>query len=547
MSSVKKLNLAESSLSMDYRRVSFGIEWIVVILLVFGLVFLCFGEAIEYKFLWWDTSIYITNNTCIQELSLANVECIFTEFYFANWHPITSLTYALEYHFFGLNAGPYHIDNLILHGLNGLLVFAVARKIFRRLNYSNSQCLYAAILCCAIFVVHPQHVESVVWIAERKGLLSTIFLLTSLLFYISYIDSDQSSQRRLNYWLALVAFILSLMSKAVAVTWPVLLLLIDVYPLKRIDLSSSFAMMTGQVKSLCFEKLPYFFLTAIMVFITFYGQLDGGTVAKLSGLPMDIRIVNAMYAVFFYIEQWLLPFKLSPYYSLPTFLAERDLNAKILVVSAFLLVTGTSVFFLLKRKPIFFVIWFLILVALSPMLGIIQVGSQAAADRYAYFTLLPLSFLVCAGGVQFFSRSSRVMKWTGVFAAGLTIVFFSHTSRTYAKIWKNDFTLWSYAIRGESGNHVIPILSLATNFHRNGEHELAVQYYLMAESFGVFPTAELYVAFAKSYRAIGADQYAIDIYNLMLTGVLPLSEEIEQSVNKELKLLNEHISSKTAE
>jgi hypothetical protein len=466
----------------------------------------------------WDTNYYIIDNTCVHGLTWSNVNCIFTRPYFLNWHPLTSLSYAVEYEFFGDNAKAYHVDNIFLHVINSFLIFMLAKKIFSMKAMDGRLVFLGALFSACLFAVHPQHVESVVWIADRKGLLSTLFFLVSILFYINY--ALFGFKRKL-YVLAFCSFIMSLLSKPMAVTMPVLLILVDIYPLNRIDFKQPKKFILIGFYKLFREKWVFFCASFFMAILTIYAQSSGGAVATLEQITLFDRLLNAMFGIFLYIKLWVAPIGLSPFYTHPLFIINGDVLSIALLVVLFSLLMIVLMVYFFKGKVSGLIIFLLVVVSLLPVLGIIQVGSQAAADRYTYLPLIPLYLL--AG--YFFSICFLRSRFISVSVSLVVFFMFLMITKTQVKVWESEVSLWSYVnsdwILSDSeipskGLNAHKVVWLAQAYYDEGDYENALKYYLIAEDLAHFPNLWQYIRFATSYEHMGEDGFALQVYNFLL-------------------------------
>ena len=518
------------------------VEYPLIVSMVLLLVYLCYSDTLGYGFLYWDTRVYIKLNECVHGLSSSNLWCIFSKTYYANWHPLTSFFYAVEYEFFGENPKIYHFNNLLLHSINCLLIYFLAKKIFVYRSISSRQAIVGAMLAAALFAIHPQHTESVAWIAERKGLLSTLFFLLSILCYLSYATGESVGIKRKWFVLTFITFLMSIMSKAMVVTMPVLLLLIDIFPLERISFSRGLFSETKMMKSLIIEKAGFFIIIFIMILVTVYAQHQGGALNIEGGAEgLFIRSINAIYSFFFYITKWVFPLELSPYYAHPEFLINENKALISLCIIAFIVVVAFSLHhFMLGNKALIVVVFFII-ISLSPVSGIIQVGGQAAADRYTYLPLIPLYLLFgyyISNGLFSNQIRKRIM---GIICVCLVIIAFSDITKTQVKIWKSDLHLWNYVNIGWTGNNIVPPVALAEAYFREGNYEKSLEHFLISDAVGSsLPYQKNYFHFAISFRRMGIDDLALQIYEYLLSKpdleenlVGPIKLEITAIKNKQ--------------
>lgn len=459
------------------------LELLLAIALISSVVVVAYYPSLDYFFVWDDFS-YLLGNPYITDISWKNIQWMFTTLYMSNWHPLVWLSFALDYSWQGgLNPWGYHLTNIILHNLNSIGVFlltilllnitehGVQAAIFRPLDRSN---FFAALIAALLFAIHPQHIESVAWISERKDVLCLLFILPSIFFYLFY--SKQAATKWYWYSLSLIFFILAIMSKPLAVTLPVVLFLLDIYPLRRTSLlkPSSTLSLVFSWNHLFKEKIIFFIPTIFSIILTLLAQKQA--MAALEKFDLPNRIVNAIHSIFLYISKFLFPIALSPLYPFSNYFSAYQINLPkiITLIIGFILLTVLLYYFWRQKKPYFLIAWLFYLVTLSPMIGIIQVGGQSAADRYTYLTTIPFCILIGTGLAYIYyrpySRLASVAKLTtfsGIVLVG-TLLFKIH--QDYLPIWKNNFTLWSHAIRFNPINYI-------------AQHNLAVEYFLQYQAY----------------------------------------------------------------
>jgi hypothetical protein len=361
---------------------------LAVAFLVALLTLLVYLPALQNDFVNWDDHLYIYENPHIRSIDSEFFKWIFTTFHASNWHPLTWLSHAIDYAIWGLNPMGHHLTSIILHGLNTFLVVIL---IIRLINYdrdkapitvenkkfSNNNPIIAGAITGLLFGLHPLHVESVAWVSERKDVLCAFFFLLSILSYLKY-TSPLQKQKTVHYALCLLFFIFALMSKPMAVTLPVVLLILDVYPLGRLHLKSAFTNPPlppftkgglGGIKVLI-EKLPFLILSLASSVVTIIAQQNA--IVTFEARPLGERLLVAIRAPVFYLFKMLWPTDLSPLYPYPSkisFLTIEYMGSFILVVC----ITAFCIW-LWKRQKIFAIVWAYYIVTLLPVLGIIQVG-----------------------------------------------------------------------------------------------------------------------------------------------------------------------------
>jgi hypothetical protein len=400
----------------------------------------------------WDTKRYLyVYEFWISKLHVYHIVWMFLSQEFHNWHPLTWLSWALDYQLYGgLSTWGFHLSSNILHSINSVLVFALA-IVFFNLNkpgfsdhpaHTDSNVIIAALLTALLFASHPQHVESVVWVAERKDLLCQLFLILSMLAYVRYVTCNEEIKKR--WFIATLGlFAMALASKPMAVTFPVVLLLMDVYPLHRFKFASSVNSSITQKSSyaLIKEKIPFFLLSIAVILMTLFAQQ--GAMANVS---FDLRILNAFNSIIFYLTQLIAPLDFAVQYPYFVDVGESITWKAFIPVIAVLAITLATLVAWIKGRHVWLIAWFFYLVTLSPVLGLIQVGAQGAADRYAYFPTLPVYLLIGAGLLSILNSAASVRKLIALFAVLSFVVLLTVKTREQITVWENDLTLWTHSI-----------------------------------------------------------------------------------------------------
>ncbi len=407
-------------------------------LTVAGVAFLCgllsflvYIPALGNGFINWDDPKYVYDNPLIRSMDPGFFKAVFTRPYFNNWHPLTMLSYAVDYRFWGLDPLGYHLTNIIFHALNTALVFILAVRLIRAsgAGWAPRGVMFAGVFAALFFGLHPVHVESVAWVSERKDVLSAFFFILSVLAYLRYATGT------LKRWYAatLLFFILALMSKPMAVTLPFVILILDFYPLRR----------ACGVKKAVVEKLPFFALSAVSGVLTLWAQQEA--FVKEGILTAGARVATAIRAPGFYLYKMALPLDLAPYYPHPVridfFTAEYIGSAVFLAaLTVFCLLT-------VKKRRVFLSGWLYYLVTLLPVLGLLQVGGQAAADRYTYIPSIGVAVLFGAGALYLIGRLPQ-KAFTPLGAAFIVILAsaLSYGTVRQVAVWKDSETLWTYEI-----------------------------------------------------------------------------------------------------
>jgi tetratricopeptide (TPR) repeat protein len=474
--------------------------WVFLFLMV--AVLSVYSGVINFDFIIFDDTQYVTGNGQVKSgLTRQGITWSLLSTHSANWHPLTWLSHMADVEFYGLNAGGHHLTNVLLHIANTLLLFILLRRM--------TNTLWCSAIVAALFAVHPLHVESVVWVAERKDLLSTFFGMLALIGYVRYTRQRSRSA----YGLGLLCFMLALMAKPMWVTLPFLLLLLDYWPLGRIKFNSGFRLQssdqTSPVFSLLFEKIPFFILTAASCVVTFYAQQSGGAVTTLDMFPLGSRIANAVVSYVGYMGKMFWPVQLTVFYPYPdSFALWKVAAAAAVLVTIFIWVTVQ-----IRKRPYLAVGWFWYVGTLVPVIGLVQVGSQTMADRYTYVPLIGLFVMIAWGGTELVGRwrlkHIAVAIATGVVLTALTIA--AHNQTSY---WTNSITVFEHAIEVTENNWVAHH-NLGKALNDIGRDTEAFQHY--SDALRIKPnSAHIHVNFGSALLAQGKINEAVDHFNYAL-------------------------------
>lgn len=374
-----------------------------------------------YDFVNFDDPDYVASNLHVRQgITPGGIAWAFTSTEIANWFPLTRLSHMLDVELFGLDAGWHHLDSALLHILATLFLFA----FLYRATSARWPCAFVAFL----FALHPLHVESVAWIAERKDVLAAFFWFLTLWAYTRYAERPGLGR----YLLVLASFCLGLLSKPMIVTLPFVLLLLDVWPLRR-----------PKNISLIWEKIPFFVLSAASAVITYLAQAGSGAVDALH-ISFALRIENALVSYFIYIAKMFWPAGLAVFYPYPSEIPAWQ------AVSAGLALVGISALTLWMRRthPYLAVGWFWYLGTLVPVIGFVQVGAQARADRYTYLPMVGLSIMLAWGLPQVLK--TKVVISAAIVACLACVVLCAAQVRH----WRNSQTLFRHALDVTSGNYL---------------------------------------------------------------------------------------------
>lgn len=407
-------------------------------------VLIPYWQAGEFDFVHMDDEDYVTQNPTIRAgVTLDGTIRVFTEFDSANWHPLTWLSHMLDVELYGLHPKGHHWTSVQLHILNTLLLFLLLQQM--------TGALWRSAMVAALFGLHPLHVESVAWVAERKDVLSTFLGLLTLMAYTRY-----AKQPRLSMYLLLIfLFVLGLMAKPMLVTLPFLMLLLDMWPLGRIrpspvsGSSDEFSILWMQrLLPLLTEKIPLFILAAGSSVVTFLAQKAGGAVGSLEIITPGIRVVNALSTYLSYLEKALWPYPLVVFYPHPG----SSVSIAHAVGAACVIFPIIVIAVCLRRRvPYMCVGWFWYLGTLVPVIGLVQVGSQSMADRYTYIPLIGI-FIIATWGAHDILKKSRFRKPILVSVAGVLLPILAFSTYHQVAHWKNSVTLFRHATETTANN-----------------------------------------------------------------------------------------------
>ena len=408
-----------------------------------------FGQTVGHEFVNFDDPIYVSENDHVRAgLSWQGVAWAFTHIHSHNWHPLTTISHMLDCQLFGLKPGAHHFVNVLLHSATAALLFFLLAQFTgspsspqdesvspRRPDRTGA--IGSSAFVAAVFAIHPLHVESVAWISERKDVLSGLFFVLTLLAYFYYTRKPNIGR----YLSVSILFACGLMSKPMLVTLPVILLLLDYWPLKRLSGPSA--------RRVLVEKIPLVILSIASAVGTLVAQNEGIGLVRLEVLPLTWRITNALVACLVYIWQMIWPANLALAYHHPGKLPLWQVAG----AAALLVAVTLGVFALRKRSPYLVVGWLWYLVMLVPVLGLIQVGGQAHADRYTYLPQIGLSLAVTWGVVDL----ARFWRYYGaILGAAAAIIISALALRAANQVWywHDSERLWRHALTVTTENDV---------------------------------------------------------------------------------------------
>jgi protein O-mannosyl-transferase len=460
--------------------------WLIAMSLVLSTIAV-YWPATSHDFVNYDDDLYVTDNTHVSSgLTWQNLQWAWSNPVAANWHPVTVLSHMLDCQAYGLRAAGHHSTNVLLHALNAALVFA--------LLWQMTGARWSSLLVAALFAFHPLRVESVAWIAERKDVLSGCFGLLALIFYARYAQGRrQNAEARMQkpaipgtqraahpalhtgtfYLLSLFFLALGLMSKPMLVTWPCVMLLLDYWPLRRFE-PSTLSSQPSTALRLVREKLPFFALAALASIMTFVVQQHGGAMKGAEKLPLDVRGGNALISYARYLGKLFWPSDLAVFYPHPGHWA----LLKVLLAGGLMLGVSVLLWMQRRRHPWLLIGWLWFVGTLIPVIGLVQVGKQAMADRYTYLPSLGVLVLVVWGACNL-TRRWRYQALAFSVAACTAIVCCLALTRQQLEIWKDGEVLFRHALRATGSNYVAHKF-LGDALDKKGQIDEAIGHYQLA-------------------------------------------------------------------
>jgi len=430
-----------------------------VLLLVLATLAVYFPVR-HFPFINYDDTLYVTENVHVQSgLQWDTVQWAFTSHDASNWHPLTWLSHALDFQLFGLDASGPHIVNLLLHTLNVVLLYLV---LWRATGFVNRSAMVAA-----LFALHPINVQSVAWVAERKNLLSMLFFLLALGAYRWYASGPRISR----YVVVAMLFALGLMSKPQVITLPFVLLLWDYWPLQRISAASASSEPARNYGRLFVEKVPLLALSGASAVVTMLAHRAGSAVRSY---PLSIRFANAVVSYARYVGMAIWPSHLALFYPHPL----RSLGMRQVLVASAFLVLATLIVLAERQRQYLLVGWFWFLITLLPMIGIVQVGTQARADRYAYLPFIGL-FLMVVWSVADWAGNRHISIALQA-AVGLAVLLaLAAVTHRQLEYWRDSVTLWTHTLEATHDNYIAEV-DLGTALVRRGEVARAMEHFRAA-------------------------------------------------------------------
>jgi len=470
-----------------------------------ALVLAVFAQTRHFEFINLDDSEYVSSNPMVIDgLTWGGVVSAFIRFHASNWHPLTWISHMVDCQLFGLNPAGHHLSNVAIHGAAVVLLFLALAEM--------TGCFWRSAFVAAVFAIHPLRAESVAWVSERKDILSGFFFVLTLWAYARHVRRPGHAPARFVSATVVACFIAGLLCKPMLVTVPFLLLLLDYWPLNRVEAGFDWS----GVRRLAFEKAPLFLLSGASCIVTLFAQR--GAMLDVRTVPLWVRMGNVFVAIAAYLRQTFWPTGMALLYPYPRVLQPAE---TILAVLAIALITSTALWGW-KKQPWLIVGWFWFLGMLFPVLGIVQVGMQARADRYTYLPQIGLCIAV-AWTVAELSGRLPLRRWLLAGAAGVLVVALAVAAHPQTSHWRDSESVWSQSVSVTRDNYMA-YGALGTALLRKGRPKEAI--FRLRQALAINPT------FTKA---------AVELDNALL-----LSGRVNEAIAHLRKMVAEHPTDATA-
>jgi Tfp pilus assembly protein PilF len=479
MESIKKEAKQEKGNKLKYAVFIYLIVLIIVTLAAFWAIK-------RAAFLDMDDHIYVYENETIKKgITFETVKWAFSTLSLGFYFPITILSHLLDVELYGLNSGLHHLTSLLIHIISVCLLFFFLFK--------GTKNLFNSFLVAGLFGIHPLHVESVSWIAERKDVLSAMFFFLTLLLYLFYVEKPNVKR----YLLVLFSFMLGFLSKPMVITLPFVLLLIDFWPLNRFDIFANKNEIKGKIWKPIYEKIPFFILVPIFAYISFIAQKSVQAVVPIEVMPVKLRMLNAFLSYFSYIRKAFLPYDLALFYPFP----QKGISESAGLLSfAFVLFITILIYVYGKRRKYLITGWFWYLGVLVPVIGLVQIGGQAMADRYTYISLEGI-FILVVWGIYDFVKDKKTLKIVSSVLAFVVLAICFVLTRQQVDLWSDSKKIYEHSIKVTKENYLMHY-NLGGLLFREGNIEKAIEHFKEAvairENLG-----DVYLHLGYAYGKIG--------------------------------------------
>jgi protein O-mannosyl-transferase len=478
---------------MSYKiNISPGRQKLIVYIVLAIVTFAVYWQVNQFDLINFDDDVYITQNSHIRSgIASREIRWAFGTKPLGLWNPLVWISFMFDYQLYGLNAGGYHLTNVILHILSALLLFHLLTRM--------TGAIWKSAFVAAVFALHPLHVESVAWVAERKDVLSAFFWMLTLCLYAYYTEKPSAGK----YLFVLVCFVLALLSKPMVVTLPVMMILLDYWPLKRFA-SHKGNLLLWQLK----EKLPFFILSAVLIVVTLYNP--SARSGKL--IPFGLRIANAPVSFLTYLEKTFWPRDMAIFYPFPAQIpAGYALGALLLIIIISVVVIAAA-----KRLPYLFTGWLWYAITIAPVIGIIQIATdpEAMADRYTYLPSIGIGIMLAWGVPHLFPGEGARRKI--LFPAGIVVAaILAVISWQQCGYWKNSAAVFSHALRVTKDNYLAHN-NLAAAMNKEDQIKDAVNHY--NEAILIKPDyANAYCNRGLAYAKLNKYESAIEDYSKFIS------------------------------
>jgi protein O-mannosyl-transferase len=429
--------------------------WLPIAIPVFlaALVWIVFGQTIHDDFVDYDDLDYVTKNAQVARgLSWEGIAWAFTHFHSSNWHPLTWISHMVDCQIYGLDPWGHHFTNVLVHSANAILLFFLVRQLTGR--------LWPAAFVAAIFAIHPLRVESVAWVSERKDVLSGLFFMLTLMAYVRYARAPNRSR----YLAVVIFFVMGLMSKPMVVSVPLILLLLDYWPLNRLEPNRRGLWLMIR------EKLPLLALALVSSVLTVFAQR--GSIQPITHISLPQRMSNAAISYLDYLRDLFWPKDLAVLYP---WTSEIRLQPPVIAFSLLLLLVASIAVIMLRQRRYLVTGWFWYLIMLLPAIGIVHVGNQSHADRYTYMPQIGIYLMLAFAAVELCARW-RFMRAPIIAITATGIIALTFSARIQASYWQDSETLWRHAIAATTDN-IIAEGNLGLALHWKGNDREAMEHF----------------------------------------------------------------------
>ena len=442
------------------------------------VTFVAFLPALDNQWVEWDDYIVLLKNEHYRGLGWAQLRWMFGNILMGHYIPVTWLTFGLDYVLWGMEPFGYHLTNLVLHAAGAVLFYLIALRLLRKATALPVAALRTAAAAASLFfALHPLRAESVAWATERRDVLSGLFFFLTILLYLRASEREGTPRR----WLlatSIACFILGLFSKSILMTLPLVLILLDVYPLRRLD-PSPWRWREGSYRRLWVEKIPYAVLGLAGAVLGYYGQAANSYFTSFVKYPALARVGMAFYSLWFYVAKTAVPIALSPLHELPA--RVHPLEPRFLAPMVGVLLITALLFWFRRRWPAGLAAWAYYAIVLAPVSGITHAGYQLAHDRYSYLSCLGFA-LLAGSGVGFVVRAWRegtlrpVIGTVFTATAAAWLLGLSVLTWQQVQIWRDDDTLWRYAAESDPDCSICHA-NLGVLLHNRGLPALALEHF----------------------------------------------------------------------